>query len=280
MAPPRNVTNGGIKELTERSKSTPSTSAPISSKPLSGSVSEVHSTIPSSQETVDEEGIVRVFLQRYGGRPLGFTIEGGSDTHLKYIYIQSLSIGSPASNSGLFARGDQLVMVGDQCLIGVTNQEARRILDTAPNSVEIVAQRKQSPKQVPKNSILETHTDQGSGSNSYSRSETDIPNATSTNSTPQVQVSTAVDDRPVSPTTDKSSNIMVEEAPPTMMTIPEERLTVQLLRMGGERLGLSIVGGTDNPNLPQVHVSDNLMYKCMLQISVQYCYCRWAREIL
>ena len=228
-------------------------------------MSEVHSTTPSSQETVDEEGIVRVLLQRYGGRPLGFTIEGGSDTDLKYVYIQSLSIGSPASNSGLFVRGDQLVMVGDHCLIGVTNQEAKRILNTAPNSVEIVAQRKQSPKQVPKNSILETHTSQGSQSNSYSRSGTDIPNTTSTNSTPQVQVSAAVD---VPPTTDKSSSVVAEEAPPTVIMIPEERLTVQLLRMGGERLGLTIAGGTDNPNLPQVHVSHNLMYVFKLVCSV------------
>lgn len=259
MAPPRNVTNGGIKELAENSKSTPLTSAPTNLKPLSGTVSEIRSTTPSGREIVNEEGIVRVLLQRYGGRPLGFTIEGGSDTHLKYVFIQSLSIGSPASNSGLFSRGDQLVMVGDQCLIGVTNQEAKRILDTAPNSVEIVAQRKQSPKQVPKNSILETHTSQRSGSNSCSRSEDDIPNATSANSNPQALVSETVDNRPSPPTTDKSSDIVVEEAPPTVTMIPEERLTVQLLRADGERLGLSIVGGVDNPNLPQVHVSDNVL---------------------
>lgn len=256
MAPPRNVTNGGMKESgpsTEDSKPTPSNHTPVNSKPLSTSVSEVRSKSPSGRQVVDEEGIVRVLLQRYGGRSLGFTIEGGSDTPLKYVYVQSLAVGSPASNSGLFSRGDQIVMVGDQCLIGVTNQEARRFLDTAPNSVEIVAQRKQSPKQVPKNPIPEICTNQASKPHSHSGSESDIPNAASANPNPQVRISEVIEYQPAPLTMDRSSE--EEPSPPSVPMIPEERMTVQLVRMSGERLGLSIVGGVDNQNLPQVHVS-------------------------
>ena len=39
------------------------------------------------------------------------------------------------------------------------------------------------------------------------------------------------------------------------MMVPEERLTVELRRTSAEKLGLSITGGVDNPNLPEIHVS-------------------------
>ena len=204
-------------------------------------------------------GIVRVLLHRYGELPLGFTIEGGSDTPLKYVYIQSLSMGSPASNSGLFSRGDQIVMVGEHCLIGMTHQEARKILETAPSSVEIVAQRKQSPKQTPKSSILEIHSDTPTKSRSGSEAEADLPNAASVNSLnntdhkdnkPSVAESGGAADNPPS-----INVVLPQEPPPGIMMVPEERLTVELRRTSAEKLGLSITGGVDNPNLPEIHVS-------------------------
>ena len=209
-------------------------------------------------------GIVRVLLHRYGELPLGFTIEGGSDTPLKYVYIQSISVGSPASNSGLFTRGDQIVMVGDQCLIGKTHQEAKKILETAPSSVEIVAQRKQSPKQVPKSSIPEIHSNSNTttttttgATKSHSGSEADLPNAASANSLSSMdkdkpaaaESGGAVDHLP-------SINVVLpREPPPGIMMVPEERFTVELHRAPTEKLGLSINGGVDNPNLPEIHVS-------------------------
>lgn len=203
-------------------------------------------------------GIVRVLLHRYGELPLGFTIEGGSDTPLKYVYIQSLSVGSPASNSGLFSRGDQIVMVGEHCLIGMTHKEAKKILETAPSSVEIVAQRKQSPKQTPKSSIPEIHSDTPTKSHSGSEAEADLPNAASTNSLntdhkdnkPSVPESGGATDNPPS-----INVVLPQEPPPGIMMVPEERLTVELHRMSTEKLGLSITGGVDNPNLPEIHVS-------------------------
>ena len=51
---------------------------------------------------------------------------------------------------------------------------------------------------------------------------------------------------------------LIPDNPPLlgMITVPEETITVHLFRTANERLGLSIVGGTDNTDLPQVHVSE------------------------
>ncbi len=38
-------------------------------------------------------------------------------------------------------------MVGDQCLVGLTAEEARNVLDTANGRIEVVVQRKESPRQ-------------------------------------------------------------------------------------------------------------------------------------
>ena len=200
-------------------------------------------------------GIVRVLLHRYGELPLGFTIEGGSDTPLKYVYIQSLSVGSPASNSGLFTRGDQIVMVGDQCLIGKTHQEAKKILETAPSSVEIVAQRKQSPKQVPKSSIPELHSN--TATKSHSGSEADLPNAPSANSLSSMDKDKPVAESGASDNLPSINVVLPQELAPGIMMVPEERLTVELHRTPSEKLGLSITGGVENPNLPEIHVSGN-----------------------
>lgn len=59
MAPPRNVTSGGIKTAppAERNlKPTPSTDVPLNSKSLASSVSEVLSVTPSGRQAVDEQG--------------------------------------------------------------------------------------------------------------------------------------------------------------------------------------------------------------------------------
>lgn len=196
-----------------------------------------------------------MLLHRYGELPLGFTIEGGSDTPLKYVYIQSLSVGSPASNCGLFMRGDQIVMVGDQCIIGKTHQEARKILETTPSSVEIVAQRKQSPKQVPKSSIPEIHSNTATRSRSGSDANVDIPNAASANSLSSMDKGKPVAESGATGNLLPINIVLPQEPPPGIMMVPEERLTVELHRTPNEKLGLSISGGVDNPNLPEIHVS-------------------------
>ena len=84
-------------------------------------------------------------------------IEGGSDTNLKYVFIKSLVPGSPAFNCAQLKPGDQLVMVGKECLIGMTQQAAKRAIEQAPESVEIVVQRKKSQKQSPKSSAVDIY---------------------------------------------------------------------------------------------------------------------------
>ena len=84
-------------------------------------------------------------------------IEGGSDTNLKYVFIKSLVPGSPAFNCAQLRPGDQLVMVGKECLIGMTQQAAKHAIEQAPESVEIVVQRKKSQKQSPKSSAVDIH---------------------------------------------------------------------------------------------------------------------------
>ena len=151
-------------------------------------------------------------------------------------------------------------MVGEHCLIGMTHQEAKKILETAPSSVEIVAQRKQSPKQIPKSSIPEIHSDTPpTKSHSGSKAEADLPNAASANSLnsmdhkdnkPSVAESGRGTDNPPS-----INVVLPQEPPPGIVMVPEEWLTVELHRTSTEKLGLSITGGVDNPNLPEIHVS-------------------------
>lgn len=80
---------------------------------------------------------------------MGLKIEGGSESQLKYIFVESIEFGSAAFNCGKFQKGDQLVMVGRECLIGMSLQQAQEVLNDAPLLVEIVAQRKESVKQSP-----------------------------------------------------------------------------------------------------------------------------------
>ncbi len=47
----------------------------------------------------------------------------------------------------MFRAGDQLVKVGDECLVGLMAEEARNVLDTADGHTEVVVQRKESPRQ-------------------------------------------------------------------------------------------------------------------------------------
>lgn len=59
MAPPKNVTGGGIKTAPPAGKSlkpTPSIDAPLSSKAPASSVSEAPPVSSSGRQTVDEEG--------------------------------------------------------------------------------------------------------------------------------------------------------------------------------------------------------------------------------
>ena len=130
MVPPKNVTGGGLK----------------SEKSVYTGVSVSR----SGRQLVSEEGVVKVELNCYGKKTLGLEIEGGIDTPLQYAFISHIIPGSPAFESGVFRKGDQLVMVGEECMIGLTHKEVLRVVKKVKETVEVVAQRKESPRQTRK----------------------------------------------------------------------------------------------------------------------------------
>ena len=86
--------------------------------------------------------IISFQLTRGGGEDLGLQVAGGSDSPLQYVYICGLVPQSPAALCGRFRPGDQLVMCGEDCVMGMTCKEAREVLRCAPSTVEVVVQRK------------------------------------------------------------------------------------------------------------------------------------------
>jgi C-terminal processing protease CtpA/Prc len=193
----------------------------------------------------EKEGIIEATLQCNQNSSLGFEIEGGSDTSLNYVYIKSLEHHSPALTCGRFSVGDQLVMVGDTCLIGMTHAQAQKALNSTAATVEIVAQRKvpQLLTNPPEFQQSLTSDDPGSCED--------------------LAVNTAGNESVVLETTGSTEDLVgsirnTNEKKTSLIT--EERMTVELTRGPGEKLGIGIVGGTDNPNLRHVHVSMSLQW--------------------
>ena len=196
--------------------------------------------------------IVQVTLQHDCGSSLGFEIEGGSDT---YIYIKSIAHNSPASNCGQFNVGDQLVMVGDTCLIGMSYAEAKQALDLAPGTVEVVAQRK-ALSQPLTDSKHPPVTDDQNGSRAATVVDTDTSagNGLTRESIAAgepgiLESAESTDD--LTETRSNTNNLRGKKSG----LIHEERMTVELTRGPREKLGIRIIGGIDHPNLRHIHVS-------------------------
>lgn len=186
----------------------------------------------SSSDSVDskEEQIVKVILH---GCPcskscLGFQIEGGSETSLKYICIRSLVPGSPAYNCGLFREGDQLIMIGKECCIGVTHREALEILRQAPASVEVIAQRKSQRNAPASMEVIGQR-----------------------NINTQLQ-GNAIPVRDPLPMREK---ICKGKVGPGDCQLRGTKMAVELHSNPGEMFGFSIIGGRDDPYLRHIHVS-------------------------
>ena len=188
-------------------------------------------------------------------------MEGGSDTALSNVYITSLKPGSAAFNTGQFQRGDQIVMCGDECLIGVSSLEAWDILTKAPPTVEFVLTRR---KEVP--ALL------GSGPTSATPTaqQTSRPHSLvghkrrmsyslhfSSNNPSMEDIRNAMD---YDVEEDYTSATNKATPTPTQRTC-EEYFTVVLNREGNQRLGFGIHGGADHPQLPGIYVS--IVWKCM-----------------
>lgn len=263
MAPPKNVTGGE------------SSSNKLENAAVSPSTTLRESKTATSTET--DKSIITATLHCSTGSSLGFQIEGGSDTDLNYVYIKGLNVNSPALNCGQFNQGDQLVMVGDICLIGATHREAQEILQAAPSTVQVVAQRKlqifdqhsqlKSPRKrsLPESDEDSRHEEHAANSNNDLKSATDgqsvKENGTAVKSSEPCGT--------VLITTPSSEDLFedsVEDLPKIRHTdsylqmrrvgaISEDSMTFEVERAPGERLGIKLVGGIDNPHQQHVHVS-------------------------
>lgn len=198
------------------------------------------------------------------GAFLGIEVEGGSDTAQKYIYINRLLPGSPAALCGQLQRGDRLILVGEERLVGMTGVEAWGILMEAPKVVEIVAIRKKeymenlqapSPSKSPVESPPPLATIE-----MYPPLKQNVPSFSSLHYTaistsPSFQGSFQSSSEDIrEDLLDSSLSLGAGPAPPP--TWPNtELLTIVLKKEEGQRLGFSIKGGSDNIKLPSVYVS-------------------------
>lgn len=182
MAPPKDVTGSGID------------TAVVSSVYTGVAVSK------SGRQLVTEEGVVSAELHCYENQPLGIEIEGGMDTPLQYVYISHLTTGSPAFECGVFRKGDQLVVIGDECIIGLTHKETLNILKKVKGTIEVVAQRKESPQQTRKPSSLPvaTNSSDKNATKEVADKKQESPQLDPSPSIPPISVNSAPKATPVS----------------------------------------------------------------------------------
>ena len=293
MPPPRDVTGEG--------RTQPEPPSPVQQPP------KQLSTPPDTQSDSHREEanvIITETLQVSPGSSVGFEIEGGSDTPLMYVYIKSLVLDSPAHICGQFNQGDQLIMVGDACLIGMTHYDAKQILESAPATVEVVAQRKGFTSQNGSSQSNDTtnSTDDFKTHDILTPSKTDDLKIGMLESTQGADIVGIADDLKsqdadimLGSTDDLKTDVLgvstddlksdllasgvellgssnsikdlkanigrdVKTDPhgnSQAQLCPEETTTVELIRGPGEKLGIGIVGGSDNPKLKDVHVSSH-----------------------
>lgn len=209
--------------------------------------------------------IIRVTLQCCTGYPLGFEIEGGSDTPLKYICIKSIVPNSPAFESGCFRKGDQLVMIGAACLIGVTFEEAQYILRRTREVVKVIAQRKVplmrdtslkctsprdgTPPKVVFPSIPVSPTDSPPKEGGSAKQGTShIHTNSSEQGTPPCKQDACIRS---SPTHMSKHGVNFRSS---SNHLPGMRMEVEMRCDPGEFFGIVIIGGKDDPYLKNIHV--------------------------
>ena len=146
-------------------------------------------------------------------------------------------------------RGDQLLSCGEGCFVGLTSLEAWDILNRAPPTVEIVVARKKESllqlrtldSEAPLTMTTTTTTTQPHDIKQIRRQSVSLHFATSA---------------PTTPTHASIEDIREIPSPPLRqkLELQEEEFTVVLHRKEGQKLGFSVKGGSDNPDLPHPHV--------------------------
>lgn len=186
---------------------------------------------------------------------MGIIVEGGSDSPLQNIYISSLKPGTAAFNSGQFQRGDQIIMCGDTCLVGLSNLEAWDVLNKVPNNVEFVLTRR---KIIPE--LLELKPSSSPTLVSNTRPAASRPKLKRRESISLFFSQSSMEDIRTGDMYydiehDEDSSDMKQEPEKPAITTVEEKFTVVLTREDdSQKLGLGIHGGIDNPSLPEIYV--------------------------
>ncbi len=227
----------------------------------------------SDTDTDKQDSIIETTLCHYPGSPLGFKVVGGSNTPLQYISIHSLVVGTPAFDCGLFCKGDQLVMVGDTCMIGLTREEATLVLKQAPPVVKVIAQRKLLPMKT--SGSQECSKAEGKGKGKAGGVETTAskclqPVENTSSQDHKTMKSTSSQgfprgnkdgiDQATAPKHLQSVETVKQEGPKTRKEKARNTglgapTVVDLTPNPGEMLGISITGGISDPYLKNIHVS-------------------------
>ena len=281
MAPPQDVTGCGL--TLPAPEAATSDILPLSLGEMvpelsetqyhSNVTSDVHSKSAVTSSEHHDEGVLEVTLECTKNQHLGFVLEGGVGSKLNMIHIQSLLSGSPACKCGEFRVGDEIVIVGQECLVGKTLEEANSIIKAAPSKVVVVAQRKVSPKL--KQAAAQVSPDQVP---SISKNDKELAKVTQrmclTVSSSTEKLSSDHEPAPQTPAantitcpqpksngnfdkgamTKFGSEGQLNLSPPDSAAA-EETLCVRLQRGVGEKYGLKVAGGRDHPSLKNVHVS-------------------------
>ncbi|XP_022803374.1 uncharacterized protein LOC111340749 [Stylophora pistillata] len=96
----------------------------------------------NQEEDVDEEKKEVQLLKEQ--KSIGLMVVGGLDTHLGMLYIKNIQPNSPAASCNRLRVGDQLLQVNDNCLVGVTHNEALNIKKNTPPLVKLTVARKKN----------------------------------------------------------------------------------------------------------------------------------------
>ncbi len=174
---------------------------------------------------------------------------------MQNIYISSLKPGSCAFNCGQFQRGDQIVMCGEECLVGVTSVDAWDILSKTPQKVEFVLTRR---KEIPP--LLGTPIGTTPTNNQPTTRPVSIVGHKPRRMSYSLHFSSTTNDYNNNNNTDDNNiddDDTIDTPPPPSVSqtkFIEERFTVILNRDNNQRLGLGIHGGIDDPQLKGIYV--------------------------
>ena len=189
----------------------------------------------------------------------------------QYVYIHSIQTGSPADKCGRLRPGDQLIMCGNECLVGLTWKEAQGVVNAAPETLMVVAQRKRSSSTLalrPSSGAAMKKSLTGSSINSFCSNSTDAmdqPRVSTRSSSEEVLppipgsplpdadvlLDTSIPDIKYSSCTSSAADLddfdkrslTVEEQAVRSARDGEEVYAVELFKKPGETLGFVIAGG-------------------------------------